>query len=417
MKSLFTGWLLLLGIFLGHGQQKKIKTVFIIVDGISADVIEQRSTPNLDAVAQVGGYTRAYMGGQKDGYSQTPTISAVGYNSLLTGTWANKHNVWNNAIKAPNYNYPTVFKLFREQRPESKIAIFSTWEDNRTKLIGEGLPQTGRIKMDHKFDGYELDTVSFPHDTESDYIKKIDRFVVSNAVETIEREGPDLSWVYLQYTDDMGHKFGDSDPFYKAVQLMDDQIGSIWNALQQRMQHYDEAWQMYITTDHGRDTVTGKHHGGQSDRERSIWIVTNVPGLNDYFYAHTPGIVSILPTILRSHDIRPSPQQMRELDGVPLIGKISIADARATLQGENIHLNWKAFEKRGTVKIWLSTTNNYANGGKDDYILMESVKTKRGGTSINVGKWPSDFYKIVIEGKNNSINTWVMKKPLEDRGQ
>src|SRR5690606_1441915 len=111
MKSLFTGWLLLLGIFLGHGQQKKIKTVFIIVDGISADVIEQRSTPNLDAVAQVGGYTRAYMGGEKDGYSQTPTISAVGYNSLLTGTWANKHNVWNNAIKAPNYNYPTVFKL------------------------------------------------------------------------------------------------------------------------------------------------------------------------------------------------------------------------------------------------------------------------------------------------------------------
>ena len=69
MKSLLTSSLFLLGIFLSHGQQKKIKTVFVIVDGISADVIEQRSTPNLDAVAKVGGYARAYVGGEKDGYS------------------------------------------------------------------------------------------------------------------------------------------------------------------------------------------------------------------------------------------------------------------------------------------------------------------------------------------------------------
>src|SRR5690606_4740122 len=316
MKPLLTGWLLLLGIFLTYGQEKKIKTVFVIVDGISADVIEHRSTPNLDAVAKVGGYARAYVGGEKDGYSHTPTISAVGYNSLLTGTWTNKHNVWDNDIKAPNYNYPTVFKLFREQRPATKMAVFSTWEDNRTKLIGEGLPETDHIKMDLKFDGYELDTVSFPHDPQSDYIREIDQYVVSKAVETIKEEGPDLSWVYLQYTDDMGHKYGDSVPFYKAVQLMDEQIGSIWKALQDRMQRYNnEDWQVYITTDHGRDGVSGKHHGGQSERERLTWIVTNVQGLNDYFYTHTPGIVSILPTILRSHRITPSKEQLWELDG------------------------------------------------------------------------------------------------------
>ena len=94
------------------GQPGQRKALFVIVDGISADVIEKIAKPNLDAIAREGGYVRAYVGGQKGTYSQTPTISAVGYNSLLTGTWVNQHNVWDNDIKAPNYQYWTIFRFF-----------------------------------------------------------------------------------------------------------------------------------------------------------------------------------------------------------------------------------------------------------------------------------------------------------------
>src|SRR5690606_32345580 len=146
----------------GIAQKKAKKTLFIIVDGIAADVLERVETPHIDLISKDGADTRAYLGGEKGGYSETPTISAVGYNSLLTGTWANKHNVWDNEIEAPNYHYWTIFRFLNEQYPEKKTAVFSTWLDNRTKLIGEGLPQNRNLKLDFIFDGLELDTVNFP---------------------------------------------------------------------------------------------------------------------------------------------------------------------------------------------------------------------------------------------------------------
>jgi len=90
-------------------------------------VLEWVNTPHLGEIVSVGGYTQAYMGIEKNSYSQTPTISAVGYNSLLTGNWANQHNVWGNGIKDPNYYCWTIFRSMEEQYPKKRTAIFLTW--------------------------------------------------------------------------------------------------------------------------------------------------------------------------------------------------------------------------------------------------------------------------------------------------
>ena len=392
-----------------HAQQPSKKALFVIVDGIAADVIEKQPTPFLHTIAKQGGFTKAHVGGEKGGYSQTPTISAVGYNSLLTGTWVNKHNVWDNDIKAPNYNYNTIFRFFKEQYPQKKTAVFSSWEDNRTKLLGEGLPATGNLKLDYHFDGLELDTVQFPHDKKRDFMHRIDEAVVDRATDCIKKEAPDLSWVYLEYTDDMGHMYGDSPEFYTAIEMMDKQMGRLWEAIQYRRKKFHEDWVIYITTDHGRDAKTGKGHGGQSDRERSTWMVTNAKGLNDYFKTGTPGIVDILPSIAQFLDIRIPRNQLMEVDGIPLTGQLSATSPQATLEEGKLKITWKAISK-GDAKIWVATTNTFKTGGQDDYTLMATVPVADEQAVINVSDKATSFYKIVIETPTNFLNRWVIIK-------
>lgn len=389
------------------GQVRRKKVVYIIADGIPAVVLEKVNTPNLDAIAKQGTYVHAYVGGERGGYSETPTISAVGYNCLLTGVWVNKHNVPDNDIVAPNYNYSTIFRFFKTAYPDKKIGIFSSWQDNRTKLIGEGLPQTGHIKMDIAADGYELDHTGFPHDKEKAYMHLIDEKVSIEAANSIREQAPDLSWVYLEYTDDMGHRYGNSPQFYKAIEMMDAQVGRVWEAIQYREKTFNEEWMIVITTDHGRDSKTGSGHGGQSDGERSTWITTNVK-LDPYFKTTAPGIVDIMPTIARYLDVRIPEENAREIDGVPMIGKLSLISPLMTKEDNVLDIKWTPLEKNGKVKVWLTTTNHFKTGTQDTYQLVKTASLKNGHVTVDVSKYPSDFYKVVLEGRNNIANRWLI---------
>jgi len=319
----------------------------------------------------------------------------------------NKHNVWDNDIVAPNYHYHNIFRLLKTQDSSRKIAIFSSWLDNRTKLVGEGLPESGNIHFDYHYDGLELDTISFPHDKQGNYMHLIDEAVVNNTVSYIKTNAPDLSWVYLEYTDDMGHAYGDSKQFYNAVEMMDDQIRRLWEAIQQRQQQFGENWLLIVTTDHGRDAEPGRNHGGQSDRERSGWIVTNAKKLNQHFKKESASIVDIMPTIASFLNISIPRDQLMEIDGISLTGEISAIESRANYEKGKIHIRWKTIKKERKAKIWLATTNNFKSGGKDKYKLVAEVPLEKEQADINVSNIPSGFYKIIIETPGNFMNLWV----------
>lgn len=394
-----------------HAQNKQPqkKVVFIIVDGIAADMLKTNPTPRLDEIARAGAYSDAYVGGLKDGYSQTPTISAVGYNSLLTGVWANKHNVWGNGIKEPNYHYPTVFKIFKDARPHGKTAVFSTWTDNRTKLIGAGLPETENVQVDYAFDGFELDTLRFPHDIKREYIKNIDALVATEAARYIEQEAPDLSWVYLEYSDDMGHGFGDSPQLTAALKYEDSLIGRLYDAVKLREQNANEDWLFLVTTDHGRSAKDGKGHGGQSDRERSTWIVTNHTGTNTYFKNETPAIVDLLPTMTDFLELSVPAEIRSEWDGVSLIKPVDITQPKALLEDGVLKVSWKNLSgSKNPVRISASSTHAFKTGGTDTYTHLGTVKSDRESFSYRLKKETDAPVKILIQTATTTLNTWVV---------
>ncbi|MBM6735561.1 alkaline phosphatase family protein [Mediterranea massiliensis] len=390
------------------GFSKTRKTVFIIIDGVPADVIERLNLPAINEIASQGAYARAYTGGEIGEYSQTPTISAIGYTNLLTATWLNKHNVGGNSNLKPNYNYWTIFRIAKEQEREYKTAIYSSWTDNRTVLLGEGKKETGHLKIDYVCDGFDLDTLCFPQKDKELHIFDIDEHVSKQAAKGIRNDAPDLSWVYLWYTDDAGHIEGNGSFFDEYTKQADLQIERIWQAVQYREKHFDEEWMVVVTTDHGR-TESGYGHGGQSERERTTWIATNQQ-VNKHFRKDGLSIIDIAPSICRFMGFEVPRDVLWEQDGIPFIGSIDISQMKTLPYDNNIILFWKCLNAKAQVNIYIAIDNQYKNGEKDNWIKIATVPAKQEQYNIKSEQIPaSKFYKIVLQTENNHLNRWIYK--------
>lgn len=390
------------------------KAVFILLDGVSADALEKVNTPTIDEIAKAGGYQRSYQGGERGAYSETPTISAPGYMNLLTGVWGYKHNVWDNYKQSPNYHYWNLFRIVENANPKLKTAIFSTWLDNRTILIGEGKPNSGGLKLDYAFDGFELDTACFPHDKQALYISHIDNLVAEEAGRYIAEQGPDLSWVYLEYTDDAGHRYGDSEIYNEAIRDADAQVKKIWDAVKKRQATYPEDWMIVVTTDHGRDSLTGRGHGGQSLRERTTWIATNAQDLNKRFTEGHPPVIDIAPTILKHLGIAPPKTVLSEMDGTAFTGELSFDQLRTWMQGDTLCARWRPFHSRGKAELKVAFGNGYKSGQVDTYFSLAKVPLARGQLKIKLTEQQMGLFrqekliKVLLSAPLNQGNYWVV---------
>ncbi|MDR9447014.1 MAG: alkaline phosphatase family protein [Balneolaceae bacterium] len=426
MKVLSIGWLALFMLNLqveaqsidttSNKQPLAKNVVYIILDGISADILDSLETPAIDDIASLGGYTHAMTGGLAGGYSESPTASAIGYNNVLTGVWANKHNVYTNLILNPNYRYWSLYRLIETQKPSLVTALYSSWTDNRTKLIGMGLEEAGSFSIDIVRDGY--DVVDHVIQQDSAWVRELDNHVAKEAATSIALDGPDFSWVYLWYPDDTGHSFGETEPHYESIRHADTQVGMIWQSVQQRMDMYDEDWMVVVTTDHGRALPDGRNHGGQTVREKKVWFATNHPGVNEYFYQGDVQHVDLYPSIARYLGVEIPKELSRELDGVSFIGPVDVSSMKASRIGtDRISLSWDSWQTEESsdpcdVDISVTVGDNYGAGQFDTYEQFATVPCSDNQATLTLPSETidSDTIKVLLESPHNRLNHWIISQ-------
>ena len=393
-------------------EGKVRKAVYVIIDGVTAEMVERLELPAIEEIASEGTYGRCFTGGTVGRYDQTPTISAIGYTNILTATWANKHNVWGNDNLSPNYNYWTIFRIAKEQDREVTTGLFSSWQDNRTVLLGEGKPETGNLVIDYVCDGYELDHEAFPNKEYDLRIFDIDEHVSKKAAECIRENAPDLSWVYLWYTDDAGHIFGNGETMDDFIRLADRQVARIWEAVKYREANFNEEWMVIITTDHGRE-YNGFHHGGQSYSERSCWISTNVKA-NERLTGGTGAIIDINPSICRFMDFKVPQDVLWEQDGVSFYGDIDIMNMEVEPYGRSVCLTWECLDPSSVATVWAAASNEFNKGGRDEWVKVGEVPAGDCRYIVDLSILPeSDFYKFVLETPSGTLNRWHTNVPEE----
>ena len=402
-KSLSLFLSLLLFVMPGQLEARQRKALFVILDGIPADCIWRLQPPTIMSIAREGHLGRAFCGGERNMYNQTPTISAVGYTNILTGTWVNKHNVWDNSNIKINYNYWNIFRIAENQHRPVTTALFSSWTDNRTILLGAGKPEAGNLKIDYVFDGYDLDKARFPKKPDELQVLDNDIQVAADAAKCIGNDAPDLSWLYLWYSDDAFHLHGYGAFADRYVMKADSLLSQVWKAVKMREKKYKEDWLVIVTTDHGR-AVTGFGHGGQTDNERNIWMATNIKKVNRHFFSPTLSHVDILPTICRWMNFEIPRNVGFELDGQPFYGRCHMADLFARKYDDKVILYWNYLGRRsGDVRrlapVYVATTNNFATGGEDKWQIVGWADEQTGQYSVDLCKLPkSSFYKFSVGG-------------------
>ncbi len=229
--------------------QKPVKRVLIIgLDGFSAEGFKEAKHPNIDRMLKQGVIsltTRPVM----------PSVTMPNWTSHLTGSGPEEHGITGNdwlldkhplpslATDADGY-YPSIFKVLKEQLPQSKTAYYYNWKELIYPINKKYLDEV----FFEENDGYQRS-----------YAKAFD-FLQAN------RENPTLVFLYSVHVDHAGHSIGWMTPQYiKAIEDIDVEIGLLLDKL--KAAKLSDDTHFLLITDHGG---IKKGHGGVSRSEMEV---------------------------------------------------------------------------------------------------------------------------------------------------
>lgn len=214
--------------------------LFIALDGISVEGLQEAKTPNIDKLMNDGAFslkTRVVM----------PSITLPNWTSHLTGSGPEQHGVTDNkwllddhvlpAVETDSKGYyPSIFKVLRDQAPGIKIGFYYNWEN----LI-------------YPYNQDYMDEVYY--EDNYDYLKSFEKafnFIKEN------KDKPTFVFLYSVHTDEAGHKYGWMSPEYiTSLEEADLRIGELMDKMEK--EGILKNTHILFTSDHGG---FNKGHGG-----------------------------------------------------------------------------------------------------------------------------------------------------------
>ena len=298
----------------GPNGTSRDKVLVIGVDGTRWDVLQSAMqeglAPNLARLAREG-FARSSV---LDYPPDTFTLSEVGWCSIATGVWPDKHGVDGHELnhdpgQATKNGFADFITRLERRRPRLSTFTATDW-DNLARPANGG-PIFGTA-MDARF---------APRVTEEtlEAWDRGDAQVAQTASKYLRRGNPDAGFVYFGVVDESAHTNGSATPAYpEALARTDKRIGLLLDAIRNRKSYASERWTILVTTDHGQQALTEPSlvsHFGDTPLERTVFVLGSGPRLRGVTEAR---VVDVLPTVLGQLGIPAKPAW--NLDGRALGG-------------------------------------------------------------------------------------------------
>jgi predicted AlkP superfamily pyrophosphatase or phosphodiesterase len=243
------------------------KVVLFLVDGMRPDGLMQAHTPVMKKLMQTGAYTLTAR-------SVMPSVTLPCHMSLFHSVLPERHGVTTNTYTPQVRPVPGLFEVIH--LAECKAAAFYSWDELRDVSRPGSLHTVFHLKDSQDPDG--------PGDTA----------LIDLAKTWLATNDFDFAYVYLGFTDNVGHKYGwMSENYLQAIAHADECIGRVLESLPKETT-------ILVTSDHGGHDQT---HGTDSPEDMTIPLIIQTEGLNGQLREGI-SLVDIAPTVAKVLELK-----------------------------------------------------------------------------------------------------------------
>lgn len=289
------------------------KALLIGVDGVQYAALQQAmAAARVPTLQNLGTLLPAYTGGVKGTTTQQQATDGPGWATLLTGTWADRHQIRSN-YEGQGFKADSVFKLLKSAHGGARTAAVSSWS---------GLPQL--LRADKSAGHLDLSK-----DCNGD-----DACVTAETSAAIAGGAYDLIVADYQGPQQVADVAGVGSDYQNALATLDRQLGTVKAALAQRRQAApNEDWMVIVTSTHGLG-ITGVADGVPLPSNLASFIALDkTPTLSAAAPADLPtditgwyayaGATDVAPTLLAHLGALPA-STAYPIVGGPLVGASAV---------------------------------------------------------------------------------------------